>query len=66
MPIYRTTNRFRDNKTDLGGTARQSTAGPTGMHDDGRLRRPHTVSHGEVELRRPRHPVSGREHSASP
>lgn len=59
MPIHRSTNRFRDDQSDLRANCRGCTVG---MHDEIGLGCTHSVLDGVAELRRPCHPVMSREH----
>lgn len=60
MPLHRGANRLSDNQTDPWSAVHITTC----VHDDVRLRRSYPVLDRGAELRRPRHPVLGRQHAA--
>jgi hypothetical protein len=62
MPLHSATNRFRDDQSDARSVA--AAGRPQGMHHEIGLRRPHPMTDGRTELRRPSHPVSSRKHRA--
>ena len=63
MALDRTPHRLRDDESDLWDGGGRWSRLPTCMHDEIRLRCPHTALNGMTEFRRPCHPVLGREHS---
>ena len=65
MAVDSVTHGLRNDKTDPRSSSRPIGIA-TGVHHQVRLGGPHTVLDGVAELRRPRHPVPGWEHSARP
>lgn len=66
MPINRPADRFRDNQPDQRCSIRRLVGEAMSVHNNSRLRGSNTAPHCETELRRPSHPVFGRQHCAFP